>query len=411
MSSDAHGATSSRRSRPASSLSPGEPEPVADRRRAGPILHRCSASSWPRIWVCPRRRRRGGPRAEHDVPVVALRHQGKPDARACTPRWCAWACATAAHLDLVPEVMFFVGVLLGLFELPAVPGDAGQRPAGVAAVDDPHLRSVHVPILNTMILLLSGTTVTWAHQCVVGTRPEGAGLGPRPDHPARHRFTMCEAIEYSDAPFHFSGGGIIRRSSSWRPASTASMCRGTCFRIVRWFRARAGHFTPERHFGFEAAAWYRHFVDVVWLFLFVCTTGTVPARFFRWLTGPAAEYPPVSVLRRRCAVAVRAAEGKLFQGVLTVRERCLICGLDLRVHDTGDGPAVGVILVLGAIVVSPRSGWNSISLHRSGARGAVAGRDTTRRDPVTRPMKAALVALQYQHRKTEMGLRSRAPAA
>ena len=45
---------------------------------------------------------------------------------------------------------------------------------------------------------------------------------------------------------------------------------GTCFLIVCWFRARAGHFTPDRHFGFEAAAWYWHFVDVVWLFLFIC---------------------------------------------------------------------------------------------------------------------------------------------
>ena len=45
---------------------------------------------------------------------------------------------------------------------------------------------------------------------------------------------------------------------------------GTAFLIVCWFRARANHFTPARHFGFEAAAWYWHFVDVVWLFLFVC---------------------------------------------------------------------------------------------------------------------------------------------
>jgi cytochrome c oxidase subunit 3 len=44
---------------------------------------------------------------------------------------------------------------------------------------------------------------------------------------------------------------------------------GTTFLAVCWFRAKGGAFTPERHFGFEAAAWYWHFVDVVWLFLFV----------------------------------------------------------------------------------------------------------------------------------------------
>ena len=56
---------------------------------------------------------------------------------------------------------------------------------------------------------------------------------------------------------------------------------GTCFLIVCWFRARANQFTPTRHFGFEAAAWYWHFVDVVWLFLFVC--------IYWWGAGP----PPV----------------------------------------------------------------------------------------------------------------------
>jgi cytochrome c oxidase subunit 3 len=45
---------------------------------------------------------------------------------------------------------------------------------------------------------------------------------------------------------------------------------GTIFLIVCWFRATAGHFKPDHHFGFEAAAWYWHFVDVVWLFLFIC---------------------------------------------------------------------------------------------------------------------------------------------
>ena len=45
---------------------------------------------------------------------------------------------------------------------------------------------------------------------------------------------------------------------------------GTIFLAVCWFRAKAGHLTPESHFGFEAAAWYWHFVDVVWLFLFLC---------------------------------------------------------------------------------------------------------------------------------------------
>ena len=62
----------------------------------------------------------------------------------------------------------------------------------------------------------------------------------------------------------------MARPSSWRPASTASTCIvGTIFLIVCLVRAYKGDFTPKQHFGFEAAAWYWHFVDVVWLFLFV----------------------------------------------------------------------------------------------------------------------------------------------
>jgi uncharacterized protein (DUF983 family) len=100
----------------------------------------------------------------------------------------------------------------------------------------------------------------------------------------------------------------------------------------------------------------------------------------------------------------RCGKGRLFTGVLTVREHCAVCGLDLRAHDTGDGPAVGVILVLGAIVVS-LAFW--VEFHFSPPLwvhvviwplvtlpGAIL---------MMRPMKAALVALQYRHRSSEMG--------
>ena len=84
-------------------------------------------------------------------------------------------------------------------------------------------------------------------------------------------FTLCQAIEYSDAPFKFVGGGVYPSTFFLATGFHGfHVIVGTCFLIVCWFRARAGHFTPERHFGFEAAAWCWHFVDVVWLFLFTC---------------------------------------------------------------------------------------------------------------------------------------------
>ena len=84
-------------------------------------------------------------------------------------------------------------------------------------------------------------------------------------------FTALQAVEYSEAPFHFAGGGIYPSVFFLATGFHGfHVIVGTCFLLVCWFRANGGAFTPERHFGFEAAAWYWHFVDVVWLFLFVC---------------------------------------------------------------------------------------------------------------------------------------------
>jgi len=109
-----------------------------------------------------------------------------------------------------------------------------------------------------------------------------------------------------------------------------------------------------------------------------------------------------AALRCRCP---RCGQGRLFSGVLTVRAQCEVCGLDLRAHDAGDGPAVFVILVLGAIVVTlafwvefrfaPPLWVHAVIWPLVTLPGAIL---------MMRPMKAALVALQYQHRKSEMGL-------
>ncbi len=130
-----------------------------------------------------------------------------------------------------------------------------------------------LPLLNTLVLLLSGTTVTWAHHAVVHNDQKGLVQGLIVTIILGLIFTSFQAIEYYEAlaggMFKFSGGGIY--GSSFFMATGfhgLHVIIGTIFLTVCLFRALAGHFTPERHFGFEAAAWYWHFVDVVWLFLF-----------------------------------------------------------------------------------------------------------------------------------------------
>ncbi|MFN8831507.1 MAG: cytochrome c oxidase subunit 3, partial [Labrys sp. (in: a-proteobacteria)] len=133
--------------------------------------------------------------------------------------------------------------------------------------------------LNTLILLLSGTTVTWAHHALLeGDRqsvktalwcPVGLGL----------LFTACQAYEYSHAEFGFSGhiyGATFFMATGFHGFHVIV---GTIFLAVCLWRVYAGQFTPQRHLGFEFAAWYWHFVDVVWLFLF--------ASIYVWGHGPA----------------------------------------------------------------------------------------------------------------------------
>ena len=82
-------------------------------------------------------------------------------------------------------------------------------------------------------------------------------------------FTGVQAYEYSHAAFGFREG--IYPSTFYMATGFHGfhVLVGTIFLIVCYFRGRGGHFTAGHHFGFEAAAWYWHFVDVVWLFLFV----------------------------------------------------------------------------------------------------------------------------------------------
>jgi cytochrome c oxidase subunit 3 len=90
---------------------------------------------------------------------------------------------------------------------------------------------------------------------------------------------MCQAIEYSDAPFKFNGGGIYPSIFFLATGFHGfHVIVGTIFLFVCLLRAADNQLTPQKHFGFEAAAWYWHFVDVVWLFLFVAV--------YLWGAGP-----------------------------------------------------------------------------------------------------------------------------
>jgi cytochrome c oxidase subunit 3 len=174
-------------------------------------------------------------------------------------------------LFIASEVMFFVGFFWAYFNFLIFPDTQGDGqtvwPPATVHTFDPF----HLPLLNTMILLLSGTTVTWAHHALLEGHRKNLLRGLGITVLLGLTFTMCQAIEYSHAPFKFNGGGVYPSTFFLATGFHGfHVIVGTVFLAVCWFRARAGELTPARHFGFEAAAWYWHFVDVVWLFLFAC---------------------------------------------------------------------------------------------------------------------------------------------
>ena len=174
-------------------------------------------------------------------------------------------------LFIASEVMFFVGWFWSWFDFALFPSELSDvvggtfPPAAIEYVIDPF----SLPLLNTLILLCSGTTVTWAHHSLIHGDREGLKKGLWLTILLGAVFTAIQAYEYAAAPFAFGGNTY---SSAFYMATGFHgfhVLVGTIFLIVCLVRTYKGHFTPRQHFGFEAAAWYWHFVDVLWLFLFV----------------------------------------------------------------------------------------------------------------------------------------------
>ena len=169
-------------------------------------------------------------------------------------------------LFIVSEVMFFVAWFWAYFDASLYPDAVGGSvwpPKGIETLDP-----WHIPLINTLILLLSGTTVTWAHHALLENDRKSLKQGLILTVILGAIFTMFQAYEYVVAPFNLSSGIYGATFYMATGFHGFHVLVGTLFLLVCLFRVNAGHYKPDHHFGFEAAAWYWHFVDVVWLFLF-----------------------------------------------------------------------------------------------------------------------------------------------
>jgi len=166
-------------------------------------------------------------------------------------------------LFICSEVMFFVAFFWAFFDASLFPAGGIWPPEGIVPFDP-----LGLPLLNTLILLLSGTTLTWSHHALIEGNRDDFKQGLLLTIILGLIFTSLQALEYSVAAFGFTDG--IYASTFYMATGFHGfhVIVGTIFLAVCYFRAKSGHFTPKQHVGFEAAAWYWHFVDVVWLFLF-----------------------------------------------------------------------------------------------------------------------------------------------
>ena len=173
---------------------------------------------------------------------------------------------------IMSEVMFFAAWFWTFFKHRMYPmgplsplTDGVWPPVGIEVFNPWHL-----PIINTLILLCSGAAATWAHHALVhenNNRPamkQGLTLAVI----LGVMFTVFQAYEYAHAGFGFAGniyGASFFMATGFHGAHVII---GSIFLTICLIRVYRGDFTPDQHIGMEAAAWYWHFVDVVWLFLF-----------------------------------------------------------------------------------------------------------------------------------------------
>lgn len=170
-------------------------------------------------------------------------------------------------LFIASEVMFFFAFFWAFFHSsfnPSVFIGSVWPPVFLSTLDP-----WKVPLLNTLILLASGAAVTWAHHSIVwGSKPY-ACIGLIITISLATIFTCLQYLEYITALFNLSDGVYGATFYIATGFHGFHVFIGTCFLFICFLRVYFNQFTTSHHFGFEAAAWYWHFVDVVWLFLFI----------------------------------------------------------------------------------------------------------------------------------------------
>nr|YP_010320631.1 cytochrome c oxidase subunit III [Illeis bistigmosa]UJP68262.1 cytochrome c oxidase subunit III [Illeis bistigmosa] len=170
-------------------------------------------------------------------------------------------------LFITSEILFFLSFFWSFYHSSLAPSiDLGMNwpPKNIIAFNPSS-----IPLLNTIILLSSGLSITWTHHSIMENNFNQAMQSLIITIILGLYFTLLQGIEYLEAPFSMSDS--VYGSSFFMATGFHGLhvIIGTTFLTICLMRLMNNHFSNFHHFGFEAAAWYWHFVDVVWLFLYL----------------------------------------------------------------------------------------------------------------------------------------------
>nr|YP_009045702.1 cytochrome c oxidase subunit III [Ideopsis similis]AIC83183.1 cytochrome c oxidase subunit III [Ideopsis similis] len=170
-------------------------------------------------------------------------------------------------LFIISEIFFFISFFWAFFHSSLSPNiEIGSMwPPMMIMTFNPF----QIPLLNTIILISSGITVTWAHHALMQNNFNQTTQGLFFTIILGIYFSILQAYEYIEAPFTIADsiyGSTFFMATGFHGLHVII---GTIFLIICLIRHINNHFSMNHHFGFEAASWYWHFVDVVWLFLYI----------------------------------------------------------------------------------------------------------------------------------------------
>nr|YP_010700923.1 cytochrome c oxidase subunit III [Rhynchospio aff. asiatica ZW-2021]WCI21138.1 cytochrome c oxidase subunit 3 [Rhynchospio aff. asiatica ZW-2021] len=171
-------------------------------------------------------------------------------------------------LFIASEVLFFFAFFWSFFHSSLAPTPelgCTWPPSGITPINP-----FSIPLLNTAVLLASGVTVTWAHHSLMEKNRTETLQGLALTVALGAYFTALQALEYLEAPFSIADSVYGTTFFVATGFHGLHVLIGTTFLLICLVRATLFHFSDGHHFGFEAAAWYWHFVDVVWIFLYLC---------------------------------------------------------------------------------------------------------------------------------------------